>query len=78
VSRPHWETALRVKDVMNRYLEAEDLIRIGAYKRGSSAATDEALDLMPEILSFLKQDLNEKRSLIDVLSQLNHLVSHAS
>jgi flagellum-specific ATP synthase len=37
-----------------------DLIRIGAYVRGSSPQVDKALELMPRIEKFLKQEVGER------------------
>ncbi|WP_067838595.1 flagellar protein export ATPase FliI [Amphibacillus sediminis] len=47
---------------LSTYEENYELIQIGAYKRGTSKAIDEAIQLQPQIISFLKQDINEKCS----------------
>jgi flagellum-specific ATP synthase len=38
----------------------QDLIRIGAYVRGASPQIDKAIELMPRIEKFLKQDVGER------------------
>ncbi|HKI31553.1 MAG TPA: FliI/YscN family ATPase [Gemmataceae bacterium] len=56
----HQNTARKLREVLATYADAEDLIRIGAYAKGTSAAVDKAIELRPAILSFLKQDVNER------------------
>ncbi len=45
---------------MATYAEVQDLIRIGAYVRGSNAQVDKAIELMPRLEKFLKQDVGER------------------
>jgi flagellum-specific ATP synthase len=54
----HREAARRVRECLATYEEMEDLIQIGAYKRGTTARIDRAIQLYPEILKFLKQASN--------------------
>jgi flagellum-specific ATP synthase len=42
--------------------EVEDLLAIGAYKRGSIPRLDEALTRMPQLESFLQQRSSEQTS----------------
>ncbi|YCA42565.1 flagellar protein export ATPase FliI [Bacillus sp. JZ8] len=74
VTEEHKEKANRLRDLLSTYLEAEDLINIGAYKRGSSQKIDEAMTLYPEIISFLKQGTDEKIRLEESIEELNNLV----
>lgn len=48
--------------MLSTYESSEDLINIGAYKKGSNRAIDEALKLYPAIQQFLKQDVYENTS----------------
>ncbi len=48
-----------VRDILATYREAEDLIAVGAYKRGASSKIDRAIDLIDGLNSFLKQDIRE-------------------
>ena len=48
--------------VLATYAEAEDLLRIGAYVKGSSAAVDRAVELMPQVDRFLRQGVSERSS----------------
>ncbi|WP_026692490.1 flagellar protein export ATPase FliI [Peribacillus kribbensis] len=56
----HIKNAERMRDLLATYMESEDLINIGAYKKGSSREIDEAIKKYPEIIAFLKQSTKEK------------------
>src|SRR5207302_794994 len=52
----------RVRAWLATHRDAEDLIQIGAYARGSSAAIDEAIAWRPLITAFLRQPLDQRAS----------------
>ncbi len=56
------EMTRKLRSVVSTYREAEDLIKIGAYKKGTDPSTDRAIDLMPEINEFLQQNVGESSS----------------
>ncbi|CAM3418720.1 flagellar protein export ATPase FliI [Aeromicrobium ponti] len=66
----HIKSAEKVREMLSTYINAEDLINIGAYKRGSSIEIDEAIRLYPSIISFLKQETHEKISILESVGQL--------
>ncbi|MDQ0161736.1 flagellar protein export ATPase FliI [Aeribacillus alveayuensis] len=74
VTEKHRKIANEVREILSTYMEAEDLINIGAYKRGSSQKIDLAIRLYPKILSYLQQDIDEKDSLEESLQKLFHLI----
>jgi hypothetical protein len=45
----------KIRDLMATYNDAEDLIQIGAYVRGSSPNIDQAIHFQPAIQAFLRQ-----------------------
>lgn len=49
----------KIRTILATYNDNEELIQIGAYKRGSSKIVDEAIQLQPKIMNALKQDMNE-------------------
>jgi flagellum-specific ATP synthase len=53
------ELAGTVRDVLSTYREAEDLIAVGAYKRGASPKIDRAIELIDGLRSFLRQNVRE-------------------
>jgi flagellum-specific ATP synthase len=65
--------AARVRTLLATYTEAEDLINVGAYAKGSSADIDEAIDLMPAIRQFLVQGVEERADLPDTFAWLAEL-----
>lgn len=58
----HRAAAQIVRELMSAYRDNEDLISIGAYRRGSNKAVDLAIDLQGEINEFLRQKVNESSS----------------
>ena len=59
VPPPQLALAQRARELLAAYAEVEDLVAIGAYKRGSVPRLDEALDHMPALEAFLKQTPEE-------------------
>ncbi|MBP3039463.1 flagellar protein export ATPase FliI [Bacillaceae bacterium Marseille-Q3522] len=74
VTGRHREAAEKLRGVLSTYYNAEDLINIGAYKKGSSREIDEAIRLYPEIISFLKQATDEKVSMEESVTSLYSLI----
>jgi flagellum-specific ATP synthase len=70
VSAPHREGAGRVRSWLGTHRDAEDLINIGAYARGASAAIDEAVARLPAIMQFLRQPLDQPATLDDSVTAL--------
>ncbi|NQS98241.1 MAG: flagellar protein export ATPase FliI [candidate division Zixibacteria bacterium] len=59
VDEEHMRSAQRVKEVVATYREAEDLINIGAYAKGSNPKIDFAIEVNDKVNSFLKQGIFE-------------------
>ena len=49
---------------MATFSDMEELIRLGAYRPGSSAEVDEAIRLNPDLESFLAQGKEESTSIL--------------
>ena len=69
----HRAWAYRFRELLAAYRDAEDLINIGAYVPGSNPEVDLAVQLMPDINRFLKQDLSEAASFAETVHQLGQL-----
>jgi flagellum-specific ATP synthase len=54
-SKEHMEKAKALRLLMASYARSEDLIRIGAYQKGADPILDRAVDVMPQINTFLCQ-----------------------
>ena len=59
VDKPHQQLAMKARELITSFREAEDLLAVGAYKRGTIARLDEALDRMPKLDAFLRQSMDE-------------------
>lgn len=74
VDAEHLDMVRRLKAILSTYSEAEDLIKIGAYARGSSPLIDRAIELMPQVDAFLRQGVGEKESGAGALQKLRSVV----
>lgn len=70
----HLSSAEKLRSLLATYKENEELIQIGAYKKGSSRAIDEAIQYYPKIISFLKQGVHEQVTKDTAINQLVELV----
>lgn len=59
-TKEHKQVAGKLKNVMATYKEAEDLINIGAYKKGSNSKIDFAIQKIDAVNDFLLQQTDEK------------------
>ncbi len=75
VTVEHKKSAEKIIDILATYREAEDLINIGAYVRGSNPKIDKALQMIEKIREFLRQDMKEKAEFND---SVNRLISLAN
>lgn len=73
-SAEHVKAANEVKKIMAVYKDAEDLINIGAYQKGSSADIDNAIAKNPTITSFLTQEVGQNFDFEQVLGMLHGIL----
>ena len=64
----------RARQVMATYADMEELIRLGAYRAGSSAEVDESIRLNQPLESFLRQGKDEVSSLNEGYRQLEQIL----
>jgi flagellum-specific ATP synthase len=67
--------ARKFRTIMATYAEVEDLIRIGAYVKGTSAPVDRAVELMPAVTAFLRQNVDERTLLSDTRTALEKIAA---
>jgi flagellum-specific ATP synthase len=67
---------MRGRQVMATYADMEELIRLGAYRAGSSPEVDEAIRLHEPLEAFLRQAKDEKSSLDHGYRQLAHILTN--
>lgn len=71
----HIELAGRARKVLATYSEAEDLINIGAYAKGSNPGIDFAISKIDAINDFLRQGYDEVTPLKQTVEKLGKLLS---
>jgi flagellum-specific ATP synthase len=74
VNSEHIKLAERVRNLLSTYLNSEDLINIGAYKRGASPQIDEAIYYYPKIIEFFKQAVHENFTTEETVQLLSTIV----
>jgi flagellum-specific ATP synthase len=65
----------RARQVMATYADMEELIRLGAYRPGSSAEVDEAIRLHGPLEAFLAQAKDERTSILEGYQRLEQILS---
>jgi flagellum-specific ATP synthase len=65
----------RARAVMATYADMEELIRLGAYRPGSSAEVDEAIRLHPALEAFLAQGKDEATGLTEGYQRLEQILA---
>lgn len=70
----HRDWAGQVKEWMAIYKQAEDIINIGAYAKGSNAKIDQAIAVQDRIQGFLRQKINESANYAECLGLLHGIV----
>ena len=71
--KDHKKAAGKLKNVLATYHEAEDLINIGAYKKGSNPGIDYAIEKIDATNEFLMQDVDSKFTFEETVQLLEGL-----
>lgn len=71
----HLELSGRTRNILATYNEAEDLINIGAYMKGSNPNIDFAISKIDLINKFLKQNYDETASFKSALEEIGAILS---
>jgi len=69
------DAAGKFRDLLSAYNEGEDLINIGAYKKGSNKRIDEAVDKIDKINKFLRQGIDKKVNFTTSFNNLKKVIS---
>jgi FliI/YscN family ATPase len=73
VDEEHKEAANRFRELLAAYKSAEDLIMLGAYKRGSDIMVDRAIEMRDQMNAFLRQGIYEKDTYESIINKLKGL-----
>ena len=66
----HRQAAQKLREIYSTYIDAEDLINIGAFSAGSNKRIDGAVALIDRINGFLRQNTGEKSELKQTVNQM--------
>ncbi len=78
VSPKVMEYAARMKKIVSVYKEAEDLINIGAYVKGSNSEIDYAISMIGKVNEFLRQSIYESCTIEEIGRKLFELFGDKS
>jgi flagellum-specific ATP synthase len=70
ISREHLAKVSLIRRLFATYKASEELIRIGAYQKGSDADLDRAITLMPSLREFLNQSTGDVAAMKDSFARL--------
>ncbi len=73
VTPEHRQAAIAFKQLYSIYQQNRDLINVGAYQAGSDERIDAAIEAMPVLLEFLRQDMHVPEPLEQSLNDLMKL-----
>ncbi len=69
-TEPHRNKARNLRKLMAAYNRSEDLIRVGAYQKGSDPELDRALGALPALTAFLQQTSSDRAPLDETVKKL--------
>lgn len=70
VEKKHKEVAGKFVEVLATYKKVEDMVNLGAYKKGSNPKADYAIDMIDRLKNYLKQDIDRRADLSDSIQAL--------
>ena len=74
VDEEHRRISSRFRNMLSLYQKNSDLISIGAYKKGTNAALDEAVSKINKMNAFLQQGIDERFSYEETLGFMESIV----
>ena len=77
VTPEHMIRAQQFKQLWSRYQQSRDLISVGAYVAGGDRDTDLAIALQPQLVTYLRQGLNDKISMGESEAHLQSIFAPA-
>ncbi len=74
----HREAARKLRDVLAEYQRSEDLINLGAYAAGSNPRLDSAIRIRPQLLDFLRQEVQVAEPIEQTAAKLAELAQQSA
>jgi flagellum-specific ATP synthase len=75
VPQDHQQQIQRVVSSMGAYQRSRDLVELGAYKSGTNAELDRAIQLRPKLMEYLRQQINEVMPREQAMAKLRGLIA---
>ena len=69
-TKEHKIVASHLRDLLASYKEAEDLITVGAYSRGSNPKIDKAIAIYDDLMSLLKQQVDDASTIEELFDRM--------
>jgi len=76
-SKEHKIVAGHLRDLMASYKEAEDLINVGAYARGTNPKVDKAIIIYNDLLNLLQQQMEESATIEELYDRIVEIARRA-
>ena len=73
VGNEHMKYAKKINETIAMYRKIEDMVNIGAYKKGTDPNIENTLKLIEKINLFLSQDFNEKATIDETILQMKQI-----
>lgn len=77
-SREHRQAAQSLRELLAAYRDHEDLISIGAYRNGANPLVDAAIAMQPDLMKFLRQEVEQSSSVEMARNELMMLAQKAA
>lgn len=74
ITKEHNNAARTLREILANYKEAEDLINIGAYVKGTNSRIDYAIENIEKVKEFLRQNISEPRALEQSIRRLGEIL----
>ena len=74
VDPDHMDYCKKFRAVLADYAKIEDLVNLGAYKRGNNKRADYAVDMIDKLNAFLRQDVGSRSTMEDGIKELKELL----
>ncbi len=74
LTKDEYKVLRKAKEILATYNDMEELIRLGAYKKGSDAKVDLAIEYYPKLEAFLQQDMTEHKTLAESYAELSTIL----
>ena len=76
-TKEHKIVASHLRDLLSAYKEAEDLISVGAYARGSNPKVDKAIVIYDDLINLLRQQVEESFTIDDLFDRMLEIARKA-